>query len=80
VPPILLSICKHSRDHTEQAYRDVVVPMFAAMDPAPKVNVVKLGVGTHGYEKPEDGLPMGLVPSVARMWHDAIMGGYYLAN
>ena len=80
VPPILLSICKHSRDHTEKAYRDVVVPMFKAMDPAPKVRVVKLGTGTHGYEKPEEGLPMGLVPSVASMWHDAIMGGYYVAN
>jgi hypothetical protein len=80
VPPILLSICKHSRDHTEKAYREVVVPMFAAMDPAPKVNVVRLGIGTHGYEKPEEGLPEGLVPSVAHMWHDAIMGGYYVAN
>ena len=54
--------------------------MFAAMDPAPKVRVVKLGTGTHGYEKPEEGLPMGLVPPVASMWHDAIMGGYYVAN
>ena len=80
VPPILLSICKHSRDHTDKAYREVVTPMFAAMDPAPKVSVVRLGIGTHGYEKPEEGLPMGLVPSVARMWHDAIMGGYYVAN
>jgi hypothetical protein len=80
VPPILLSICKHSRDHTEKAYREVVIPMFAAMTPAPKVRVVKLGTGTHGYEKPEDGLPMGLVPSIARMWDEAIMNGYYVAN
>ena len=80
VPPILLSITKHSRDHTEKAYRDVVIPKFAAMDPAPKVRVVKLGTGAHGYEKSEDGLPMGLVPSVASMWHNAIMEGYYLAN
>ena len=54
--------------------------MFAATNPAPKVNVVRLGIGTHGYEKPEDGLPMGLVPSMASMWHDAIMGGYYVSN
>ncbi|MDC0033699.1 hypothetical protein OAJ57_03960 [Alphaproteobacteria bacterium] len=80
VPPILLSICKHSRDHTEEAYREVVVPMFAAMNPTPKVRVVKLGTGTHGYEKPEDGLPMGLVPPVAKMWDEAIMEGYYVAN
>lgn len=80
VPPILLSICKHSRDHTEKAYREVVIPLFAAMNPAPKVRVVKLGTGTHGYEKSEDGLPMGLVPSIARMWDEAIMEGYYVAN
>ena len=80
VPPILLSICKHSRDHTEKAYREVVIPMFNAMNPAPKVHVVKLGTGTHGYEKPEEGLPMGLVPAIARMWDEAIMGGYYVAN
>ena len=80
MPPILLSICKHSRDHTEKAYREVVTPMFAAMNPAPKVRVVKLGTGTHGYEKPEEGLPMGLVPSIARMWDEAIMNGYYVAN
>ncbi len=80
VPPVLLGIAKHSRDHTEAAYSKVVTPMFAAMNPAPRVRVVRFDSGTHAYEKAEDGLPMGLVPAVAQLWHDAIMGGYYLTN
>ena len=39
--------------------------------------MVRLGAGTHHYEKPEDGLPMGLVAPVAGLWFEAIMGGYY---
>ena len=69
---------EYSRDHSEKVYREVVARLFAAMDPAPKVNMVRLGIGTHGYEKPEEGLPMGRVPSVTSMWHDAIMDGYYM--
>lgn len=80
VPPILLSICKHSRDHTEQVYRDIVVPMYAAMDPAPKVGVTRFATGTHFYEKAEDGLPMGLIAPVAGIWFDAIENGYYVSN
>ena len=78
VPPVLLGIARHSRDHTEEVYNRVVIPKFAAMTPAPKVRVVRFGTGTHAYEKSEDGLPMGLVPAVARLWHDAITEGYYL--
>ncbi|MEE2968665.1 MAG: hypothetical protein VX741_00850 [Pseudomonadota bacterium] len=77
VPPILLSICKHSRDHTATAYANSVIPMFARIDPAPKVRVVQLGTGTHHYEKAEDSLPMGLVAPVAELWFEAIMKGYY---
>jgi hypothetical protein len=77
VPPILLSICKHSRDHTAEAYAKSVVPMFAKIHPAPKVRVVKLGTGTHYYERAEEGLPMGLVAPVAELWFEAIMEGYY---
>jgi len=77
VPPILLSICKHSRDHTATAYANSVIPMFARIDPAPKVRVVQLGTGTHHYEKAEDSLLMGLVAPVAELWFEAIMKGYY---
>ncbi len=80
VPPVLLSICKHSRDHTEAVYGAKVVPMFAKIDPAPRLRVVRFGTGTHAYEKAEDGLSQGLVPPVAGLWHEAIMEGYYVAN
>ena len=80
VPPILLSICKHSRDHTEKVYDEIVIPMFAAMNPAPRVRLTKLGTGSHHYEYPEEGLPEGLVGPITGIWHEAIMKGYYLVN
>ena len=80
VPPILLAICKHSRDHTEEVYRKVVIPMYKAMTPAPKVSVTKLATGTHFYEKGEEGLPLGLIPPVAEIWYEAIKNGYFLTD
>ena len=78
VPPILLSICKHSRDHTEEVYENIVLPMFAAMKPSPKVRLTKLGTGSHHYEYPEEGLPEGLVAPIINVWHQAINKGYFL--
>ena len=80
VPPILLAICKHSRDHTRKVYDEIVLPMFAKMVPAPKVRVIKLGTGTHHYEYPEPGLPEGLVAPIIAIWHQAITNGYYLTD
>lgn len=80
VPPILLAICKHSRDHTEEVYRKVVIPMYEAMRPAPKVSVTRLATGTHFYEKREEGLPLGLIPPVAEIWYEAIKNGYFLTD
>ena len=80
VPPILLAICKHSRDHTRKVYDEIVLPMFAKMVPAPKVRVIKLGTGTHHYEYPEPGLSEGLVAPIIAIWHQAITNGYYLTN
>ena len=78
VPPILLSICKHSRDHTEEVYDNIVLPMFSSMEPEPKVRLTKLGTGSHHYEYPEEGLPEGLVGPITGIWHDAITNGYFL--
>jgi hypothetical protein len=77
MPPLLLAITAFSRDHTAAAYRDVVVPAYRAMDPAPKINVVQFGTGIHSYWAPEDGLPMGTLPAVVQMWDRAISGGYF---
>lgn len=77
VPPVLFGIAKTSRDHSPEAYSKIYLPMFAAMNPAPKVRVVQFDAGTHGYSEPEPGLPMGVAPAAAKVWYDAIMGGYY---
>ena len=77
VPPILLSITKFSRDHRAEVYENVVLPSFAKMNPAPPVTLVRFEAGTHHYEHAEPDLPIGLVPSITALWHDAIRSGYF---
>ncbi len=76
-PPILLGVAKFSRDHRPEIYENVVLPAFAAMQPAPKVRLIRFDAGTHDYERPEPDLPMGLVPAVTKLWSEAIAGGFY---
>ena len=78
VPPLLFGITAYSRDHTAEKYRDIVVPAYRDMSPAPKVDVVRFGAGIHSYWAPEEDLPMGTLPAVIRLWEDAISGGYFL--
>jgi hypothetical protein len=78
VPPIIFGIALTSGDHTPERYREVTLPMYAAMDPPPKVRLVEFKAGRHGYSSPEPDLPRGVFPAVAKLWHDAIMNGYYL--
>ena len=77
VPPVLFSIAQKSMDHTYEGYTQIVLPMFAAMNPAPKVRLVPFEAGVHSYSRPESDLPMGLAPAMVQLWYDAIMGGYY---
>ncbi len=78
VPPFIFCISKHSTTHNLEVYKKVVLPMYKAMNPAPKVNIVQFDAGVHVYKKPEKGLPMGIAPAVAKFYSEAIMGGYYL--
>ena len=78
VPPFLFGISKSSRDHSPEVYREIVVPMFKAMKPAPKVDVVHFEAGVHCIWEPEVELPMGIAPAVVKSWNDAIMGGYFV--
>jgi hypothetical protein len=80
VPPFLFAISKDSRDHSPEVYREVVLPMFRKMKPAPKVAVTRFGAGVHTYVKPEPDLPNGIGPAVAQFFVDAIKGGYYVAD
>lgn len=77
VPTVLFTLTRNSHDHTPKVYEEIVLPAFRAMKPAPKVALVKLGAGLHGYTTPEDQLPMGVLPAVAKMWNDAIQAGYF---
>ncbi len=78
VPPVIFGIALASGDHTPERYKSVTLPMYAAMDPPPKVRLVEFKAGTHGYSNPEPDLPMGILPAVAKLWYEAIMNGYYL--
>lgn len=53
-------------------------PLFAKMNPAPKVRAVSLGAGIHSWGWTDEKLPQGIVPPVAKLWRDAIMNGYFL--
>jgi len=54
------------------------LPLFAKLDPAPKVHPVSLGAGIHSWGWADEKLPQGVVPPVAKLWHDAIMNGFFL--
>ena len=77
VPPVILGIAAASANHTATRYREITLPMFAAMNPAPKVHLVEFLGGTHFYAAPEPGLPRGIAPAVVQLWFEAIMNGYY---
>jgi len=78
VPPFLFGVSKHSRDHSLESYEAVVIPMFKAMNPAPRVTVTQFDAGVHGIWFPEDDLPMGIAPAVIQSWDQAVTGGYFV--
>lgn len=77
VPPFLFGISKNSRDHSPEVYKEIVIPMFNDMKPAPRVDVVHFEAGVHCIWIPEENLPMGIVPAVIKSWDEAIMQGYF---
>jgi hypothetical protein len=78
VPPVHFIIAKDSRDHSAEVYAEVVLPMFATIDPAPKVRLTRFGAGVHTYNKAEAGLPLGIVPAAGALYHESITRGYFL--
>ena len=54
------------------------LPLFAKLNPAPKVRAISLGAGIHSWGWTDDKLPQGIVPVVAKLWHDAIMNGFFI--
>jgi hypothetical protein len=80
VPNILFGISGNSRDHSPEVYEDVILPMFAAMEPAPLATVTRFQAGRHYYISEEDDLPLGIAPAVFMSWDTAIRTGYFLAR
>jgi hypothetical protein len=78
VPPFLFVISKDSRDHSPEVYREVIMPMFAAMKPVPRVALTRFGAGVHTYTKPEPGLPIGIAPAAAQLYVRAIQEGFFV--
>ena len=56
VPPVLFGVAKAG--HSAERYMDVTLPMYAGMDPPPKVRLVQYQAGIHGYTTPEPDLPI----------------------
>jgi hypothetical protein len=54
------------------------LPLFAKLGPPPKVHPLSLGAGVHSWGWSDDKLPQGIVPPVAKLWHDAIMNGFFI--
>jgi hypothetical protein len=54
------------------------LPLFAKLNPAPRVCPVLLGAGIHSWGWTDDTLRQGIVPPVAKLWHDAIMNGFFI--
>jgi len=78
VPPFL-SIHGIHDDTVTLARCQRSLPLFARLVPPPKVRCVSIGAGVHtwSYTEPPD-LPQGIATAVAKLWHDAIMNGFYL--
>lgn len=79
VPPIMFQITAFSRDHSRDVYEEVIIPLFKAMDPPPKVSLTQYPFGTHGYMNGEviEKINLGVGPAVFQQWDDAIKGGFF---
>ncbi len=56
------------------------LPPFAKMNRAPKVRSISLGAGIHSWSWSDDQLPQGIVPSVAKLWYEAIINGFFYSS
>ena len=75
--PNFLSIHGINDDTVTLARCKKSLPLFAKLNPAPKVRPVSLGAGVHLWGYTEEELPLGIVPPVAHLWQEAIMNGFF---
>lgn len=81
VPPLLYVNSRYSRDNSEEVFREVVLPMLAALRPAPRTHLVMVDASSHLYADPDGPeLPLGMAPVAAKLFDDAVRGGFFLAR
>jgi len=82
VPPVMFQISAFSRDHSRAVYEEVTIPMYEAMNPAPKYSLTQFMAGKHGYMARDDefGLPSGIGPAVFLQWDEAIKSGWFITD
>lgn len=78
VPPFLFGISKDSRDHSPEVYAEVILPLFAAMEPTPRTGLTRFMTGVHQIWRPEEDLPMGIAPAVISQWNEAVTNGWFV--
>ncbi|MGY9004826.1 MAG: hypothetical protein ACKVJQ_01815 [Alphaproteobacteria bacterium] len=79
VPPSLFVNSCYSRDNSEEAFREVILPMLAELRPAPKTHLIMLDASKHIYMEPDgEDLPLGMAPVAASLFNDAVRGGFFL--
>lgn len=77
--PNFLSIHGFNDDTVTLKRCEKSLPLFAKLNPAPTVRSISLGAGVHTWGWTDEKLPQGIVPPVAKLWHDAIMNGFFSA-
>jgi hypothetical protein len=80
LPNVLFAIAKDSPDHSPEVYQQVVLPLLREAAPGTKACVTRFEAGTHFYDWPEDGLPLGIGPNVARLFSEGIANGFFLRS
>ncbi|HSR54734.1 MAG TPA: hypothetical protein VLN73_00730, partial [Alphaproteobacteria bacterium] len=79
VPPILFVNSCYSRDNSEEVFKDVILPMLGKLTPPPKTRMIVVDASSHLYTEPDgDELPLGMAPVAAKLFDDAVRGGYFL--
>jgi hypothetical protein len=79
VQPIFYINSANSRDNSPEAFSEIILPMLAQLDPAPRVKATQLGAGTHIYYKPMADLPLGLTRAASFLWSRAIASGFFMS-
>ncbi len=79
MPPALFVNSCYSRDNSEEVFNEVVLPMLGQLDPPPKTRMVIVDASSHLYTEPDgDGLPQGMAPVAAKLFDDAVRGGFFV--